>query len=190
MNCPSGFARRLPQFDRFSRLTDAVCFCGERGLAIDPTVGNETIRLRLPDQLLKAAFPRTLCKQRSSGNFALISKARGAALISARQPRFDLLLTDVKLFDDRTISLDILLCEISEKISSVTDDLQKTSAGMMILRVILKMLVKFVDTLGKNGYLNLRRTGISLMSRILLDNFRLSFRQHCVSTSFINIVRR
>ena len=41
---------------------------------------------------------------------------------------------------------------------------------MMILGMNLKVLVELVDTAGKYGYLNFRRTGVAFMSGILKND--------------------
>ena len=56
-----------------------------------------------------------------------------------------ILLSEAELSDQSTISLDISVLEVLEKSPSLTDHLQKTSVGGMILRVSLEVLLKVVD---------------------------------------------
>ena len=80
------------------------------------------------------------------------------------------LFTKSESCNDRTVSFDILLLEICKQVSSVTDHFEKAASGMMILLVLLKMFVKVVNSLCENSNLNLRRTGITLMSLKLIND--------------------
>ena len=80
------------------------------------------------------------------------------------------LLTNTKLLDASTISLDILALEVSKKVSSLTYHLQKTSSGVMVLLVDLEVLGKVVDPLGEDSDLYLRGSGVGLMSSVSFDN--------------------
>ena len=80
------------------------------------------------------------------------------------------LLTDTELVDDSAVTLDVLLLEVSEKISSVTDHLEKTAAAVVILRVDLQVLGERVDAVGEDRDLDLRRAGILLVDLVLCDD--------------------
>ena len=83
------------------------------------------------------------------------------------------LLTDSELFDDSTVSFNIVFLQISQKVSSVTYHFKKAAVRMAILRVNLKVSVKLVDSGGEKSYLHLRRTGVSLMNGIIGNNLLL-----------------
>ena len=80
------------------------------------------------------------------------------------------LLSEVQLFDDRAVTLDIGLLQVAEKVSSVADHLQKSATAVVVLVVSLEVLGKSVDAMGKDRDLNLRRTGVTLVHGILCDN--------------------
>ena len=93
---------------------------------------------------------------------------------------FPCLLTDTELLDNRTITIDVLLGQIAQQIATVTNHLQQTTAGMMVVGMLLQMLGQLVDASGQNRDLNLRRTGIGVMQlvsgddlifNVLLDHF-------------------
>ena len=88
---------------------------------------------------------------------------------------FEVLFTQTELFDDSSVTLNVLLLEIAEKVSSLTNHLKKTSVGMMILGVVLKMSVEGIDTVCEDSDLNLRRTCISLGELVLCNNLLLNF---------------
>jgi hypothetical protein len=64
-------------------------------------------------------------------------------------------ITDAELCNKCTVSFNILLVKIREKVSSVTNHLKKTAARMIILLVNLQMLCELVDSVCKNCNLNL-----------------------------------
>ena len=85
------------------------------------------------------------------------------------------LLSDSELFDDSTVTVDILLGEVVEKVSSVTYHLKKTAAGMMVILVGLEVLGEGVDAMRKDRDLNFGRTGIALMGLVLVDELLFYF---------------
>ena len=105
-------------------------------------------------------------------------------LHSSLRPLF--LLSEVKLVDDRAVTLDISLLKVAKKVSSVTNHLEKSATAVMVLVIGLEMLGQIVDSVSKKRDLNLRRTGIALVSSILLNNSLLFVFHHDFSP-FCNI---
>jgi len=93
------------------------------------------------------------------------------------------LLSQVQLFDDRAVTLDIGLLQVAQKVSSVTDHLQKAAAAVVVLVIGLQMLGEVVDSVGQKRDLNLGRTGVALVGSILLNNCLLFVFQHCFHLS-------
>ena len=60
------------------------------------------------------------------------------------------LFSKTQRFDDGSISFDIFCFKIVEKTTTLTNHLQKTATGMVILLVHFKMFVEVVDSLRKN----------------------------------------
>lgn len=83
------------------------------------------------------------------------------------------LLTDAELFDDSAVSFNIVLLKISQKVSSVTYHFEKTAVRMAVLRISLEVYVKLVDAVGEKSYLHLRRTGVTLVNGIIIDDLLL-----------------
>ena len=88
------------------------------------------------------------------------------------------LLTDAESLDDGTVSLDICFDQIVEQRAALTDHLEKTAAGVMILLVDLQVLGKIVDPLCEQSDLYLGRTCVTLVSSILLHDSEFFFFQH------------
>jgi hypothetical protein len=70
------------------------------------------------------------------------------------------LLSQVEALYQITVSLDVLLTEICQKFSPLTDQFDQSGPGMLILFVLFEMFCQINDPFGQQGYLDLRRTGI------------------------------
>ena len=111
-----------------------------------------------------------------SGNDQIVRPHFGYALLSQTQ-----------LLDDRTVTLDILGCEVLEQTSSMTNHTEQTSVAVEVLFVELQMLGQGVDAVGEYGDLNLRGTGIALVHLVLLDDLLLDFLLHFLFTFLIDL---
>lgn len=101
-----------------------------------------------------------------------------------RHPRC-FLLTDAQLGDQGTIALDILLLQIVQQAAALTDHLQQTTVGVLVLGVGAHVLGEDVDALGEDGDLDLGGTGVGLVGTVGLDHGRfLIFTQHSVFPPF------
>ena len=89
------------------------------------------------------------------------------------------LLSQIQLSNDRTVALDVNLLQVAQKISSVTNHFLQTSAAVEILRISLQVLGQVSDSLGQDCDLNLRRTGVALVSSVSCDDGLLNFLLHC-----------
>ncbi len=85
------------------------------------------------------------------------------------------LLSQTQLFDDCTVAIDVLLLQVAQKVSSVTDHLQHTAAGVVILGVLLEVFVQFIDTSGQNRDLYFGRAGVGFVGLVGSDDCLLGF---------------
>ena len=85
------------------------------------------------------------------------------------------LLSETESLNYRTVSLDILLCKVIKKLLSVSNHLGKTSLRMEILRILLHVHGKAVDSIGKDSDLYLGRAGVVLVDLVLSDDGGLGF---------------
>ena len=60
-----------------------------------------------------------------------------------------LLSTETELLDDISVSLDVLLFEVIKETASLTYELEKRTAGYIVLLVLFQMLGQVSDTVGK-----------------------------------------
>ena len=81
-----------------------------------------------------------------------------------------LLLSDAELFNDSSVSVDVYLHEIVEKISSVTNHLKEAATAVVVLVVALEVLCEIVDSVSENRDLYLGRTCVALMCSVLFNN--------------------
>ena len=61
----------------------------------------------------------------------------------------------------------------------MTDHLGQTATAVVVVGVALEVLGKVVDAVGQNGDLNLGRTGVALVDRILLNDCLLYKIKEC-----------
>ena len=90
------------------------------------------------------------------------------------------LLSQAKLFDDITVTVDILLLQICKKVSSVTYHLEKSSTAVVVLVILFQMLGKIVDSACENSNLYFRRPSVFLIGAIALNDTLLQFFLHYV----------
>ena len=96
------------------------------------------------------------------------------------------LFSQSELVYDCTVALDVYLLQVVEQVSSVTDHLLQTAAAVEVLLVSLEVHGQVVDTGGQDCDLNLRRTGISFVGSVLLDQGKLFIFLHgFIHLSFI-----
>ncbi len=66
------------------------------------------------------------------------------------------LLSKAKLLNDLSVTLDVLTLQVSKHVTTLTNHLQKSSSGVMIMGMILKMLIQIVDPCCQDSYLYFR----------------------------------
>ena len=81
-----------------------------------------------------------------------------------------LLLSQTELFNDSSVSFDIYLLEVVEKVSSVTDHLEEAATAVVVLVVVLKVLSEVRDSVSKNCDLNLGRACVAFVDGVLFNN--------------------
>ena len=94
---------------------------------------------------------------------------------------FDLpkLFTKTEFLYDRTVAFDILLLEVVEKVSSLTNHFVHTTAAVVVVVVVLQVLGEVVDSGGENRDLYFGRTGVFLVGLVSGDDSLLCvFLQH------------
>src|SRR5215813_6379409 len=84
--------------------------------------------------------------------------------------------TDIVLFEQRLVTRLVLLLQIVEKGAARRHELQKATAGMVVLYVGLEMVGEGVDAFRQDRNLDLGRAGIAGLGGIGLDDFRFALR--------------
>ena len=88
---------------------------------------------------------------------------------------FPWLSTETEFLDDISVSLDIDFLEVVKNTTSLADQLQKRKTCYMVFLVVLQMLGKVSDTVGKQSNLTLRRAGVLIRLSVLRENLLLLF---------------
>ena len=100
------------------------------------------------------------------------------------------LLTDAELVDDGAIALVVRLLEVVEKAAAPADELQKTAAAVMVLRVRLEVLGQIGDSIREKRNLRFRGASVAFMDGVLGDEVGLLFlrgRQNPVSFNRLSV---
>jgi hypothetical protein len=106
-------------------------------------------------------------------SFSASEKAR------ALGPGIKQLSTKTKTLDQRAVTVDVDLLQVIEKTTTITDHQKQTTTGVVIVLVGLEMLGQIGDTLAQQRDLNLGRSRITLVRRVLRDNFVLLLSRKC-----------
>ena len=89
------------------------------------------------------------------------------------------LLAQAKLGAYLAVALDIGLFKVVLKAAAAADHLEQTTAGMVVVLVLLEVLVQVVDALSQQSDLHLGGTGVALVGLVGVDNDGLLvFRDH------------
>jgi hypothetical protein len=120
--------------------------------------------------MFPAFYPLTERLPAKSTGRAVSSLAGTAAGLQLADRRCRLLFADAQFLDQGPVPVDILTLEIVEKVPALADQLEQTTAGMMILFVGLKMIGQIGNPLRQQCDLHLRRAGIGVMRFEFLNN--------------------
>jgi hypothetical protein len=77
--------------------------------------------------------------------------------------------------DDFAVTVGILAIQIIQQSPTLTDHLQQTSPGVIILPVHFEVLSEVIDALRQQSDLNLRRACVSRMLSVLFNYLPFSF---------------
>src|SRR6056297_3135721 len=91
---------------------------------------------------------------------------------------------DAETTDQSAIARLVVTLDIVKQRTTLRDELQKTAAGMVVLRMGLEMLGQIGDPLGENGDLDIRGAGITFFRAEFLDQFLLALRRDRYRFSF------
>src|SRR5436190_3922152 len=84
--------------------------------------------------------------------------------------------TDVVLFEQRLVTRLVLVLQVIEKGAARRHELQKATAGVIVLHVGLEMVGEGVDAFRQDRDLDLGRAGVAGLGGIGLDDFRFALR--------------
>src|ERR687890_673451 len=84
---------------------------------------------------------------------------------------------------ERPVTLDVLFLQVFQETTPLADQLQKAPPRMEIVLVLAHVLCKVPDAVRQYSDLNLRRTRVAVLGRVLLNYrvFILSYRQRLSS---------
>ena len=83
--------------------------------------------------------------------------------------------TQAKFLDNRTVARDVLVCEVVQQLSTLSDQVDQCALGVEIFAVLLQVLGEMSDAEGEHCNLALRRTGVGSTFSVLGEEFLLLF---------------
>ena len=83
------------------------------------------------------------------------------------------LLTQAECLDEFTITIDVLVVEILQELTTATYQLGQRTSGTEVLVVLLQVLGEVLNAIGEQGYLALNRTGVFGVLAVLTENLSL-----------------
>ena len=90
-----------------------------------------------------------------------------------------LLLLEAELLDKGRVSALIVLLEVSQVCAAISNHLEKTTATVKVLLVLLEVISELINLAAKNGYLYIGRAGVLVVAGRILNYRRLySFCKH------------
>jgi hypothetical protein len=84
------------------------------------------------------------------------------------------LLAEAELGDDGAVAFDVVLVEIGELASPLTDHLEQPSSAVMVTSVDAEVLGKVVDALGQKSNLHLGRACVAFVRFVSADDLGFS----------------
>jgi hypothetical protein len=103
----------------------------------------------------------------------------GSAAHQGGLPERERLTTDAQALNQVFVSFRVTAFQVLQKAAPPGDHRQQSPAGMMILAMHLEMIHELQNTLAKDRYLNLWRTGVGLVSPVFCDYFVFGIGRQC-----------
>ena len=84
-------------------------------------------------------------------------------------------MTELELLGDGLIARGVRAVQVIQQAAALADHHEETTAGAVVLGVLLQVLGEFVDTLGEQGNLHVSRACVLLVETEIVDQFRFRF---------------
>ena len=85
------------------------------------------------------------------------------------------LAAQAEALDQRAVPRDVGAPQVAEQAAAAADEQQQAAAAVVVVLVHLQVLVQVVDPAGHERDLDLRRTGVTLIDRVLRKDLLLNF---------------
>ncbi len=103
-----------------------------------------------------------------NGSHDAIFSCGGGPVLSAQPQRSD----------QGPVTLRVGTIQVLQHPAALADQLEQSPAGVVVMLVLQQMPGQVLYALGEQGDLHLRRTGVSLVSLVLFDNYRFFLSLH------------
>jgi hypothetical protein len=106
------------------------------------------------------------------------TKARSGLKEIAPTNRGDFFLEDLstqsETLDERTVAVDVNVLQVAKKATTLTDKKQQSTTAVVVVLVLLEVFGEVLDALSQNCDLNLRRTGVTWVGCVFVDDCGLN----------------
>src|SRR6185437_13400876 len=85
------------------------------------------------------------------------------------------LAAQAEALDQRAVPSDVGVAQVAEQATAAADEQQQAAAAVVVVLMHLEVLVQVVDPAGHQRDLDLRRTGVTLMDRVLRKDRLFNF---------------
>jgi hypothetical protein len=87
---------------------------------------------------------------------------------------FEDLSTQSETLDERTVAVDVNVLQVAKKATTLTNKKKKATTAVVVVLVLLEVLSEVFDALSQNSDLNLRRTGVTWVGCVFVDDCGLN----------------
>jgi len=103
----------------------------------------------------------------------------GGSLVKQKSPRrigaiLEDLAAQAEALEERTVAGDVNLLQVTKKAATLTNKQQQATTTVVVVLVLLEVFGEVLDALSQNSDLNLRRTGVTFVGCVFVDDCGLN----------------
>ncbi len=84
--------------------------------------------------------------------------------------RLDVSAAQAESLNERAVALDVGVLQVVQQATTLTDEQQQSAAAVVVVLVLLQVTGEVRNAAGEQGYLDLGRSRVAVIERVLLDD--------------------